>query len=80
MFAEKLKLESDGVVGVVPCDLVVGKGGNAESWGVGKTGDAGRLGNGDVELLRKGTLNGDLGRLRCITGDAVFPAVDFGKW
>ena len=63
-------------------DLAAGKGGNAQSCGEGKTGDAGRRGNGDVELRRKGILNGDMGRLLCIAGDAlrvVFPAIGFGK-
>ena len=79
---EKLKLDSKGVVGVVSCDLAVGKGGKALSWGVGNKGDAGRLGNGDVELRRNGILNGDLGRLLCIAGDvvrAVFSTIGFDE-
>lgn len=75
-FVEKLKLESSGVVG----DLAIGNGGKALSCDVGNTGDTGRLGNGDVELRRNGTLKGDLGRLLCVTGDAVcavISAVDF---
>lgn len=74
----KLKLESNGVVG----DLTVGNGGKALSCDTGNTGDTGRLGNGDVELRRNGTLKGDLGRLLCVVGDAVcavFPAVGFGE-
>lgn len=77
-FDEKLKLESNGVVG----DLAVGNGGKALSCDMGNTGDTGRLGSGDVELRRNGTLNGDLGRLLCVAGDAVcamFPAVGFGE-
>lgn len=77
-FNGKLKLDSDGVVGVVLCDLAVGKGGKAQSWGVGNTGDAGRVGNGDVGLRRKGILNGDLRPLLEIAGDAlraVFTAI-----
>lgn len=79
---EKLKLDSSGVVEVTPCDLVVGKGGKALSCGVGNWGDAGRLGNGDVELRRRGIVNGDLGPLLCTAGDTlrvVFPAIGFGE-
>ena len=79
---ENLKLDSKGVVGVASCDLDVGKGGKALSWGVGSKGDAGRLGNGDVELRRNGILNGDLGRLLCIAGDvvrAVFSTIGFDE-
>ena len=46
------------------------------------TGDAGRLGNGEVELRRKGILNGCLGPLLCNPGDAlraVFAAVGSGE-
>lgn len=81
-FDRKLKLDSNGVVGVVLCDLVVGKGGKAQSWGMGNTGDAGRLGNGKVELRRNGILNADLGPLLWIVGDAlraVFTAYGSGK-
>ena len=74
LFEEKLKLDSNGVVGVLSCDLGFGKGGKALSWGIGNTGDTGRLGNGVVVLRRKGILNGDLGPLLCIAGDTV-PAV-----
>ena len=58
-------------MGVVLCDLAVGKGGKAQSWGMGNTGDAGRLGSGDVELRRKGILNADLEPLLWIAGDAL---------
>ena len=81
-FDGKLKLDSNGVVGVVLCDLVVGKGGKAQSWGMGNTGDAGRLGNGNVELRRNGILNEDLGPLLWIVGDAlraVFTVFGSGK-
>ena len=79
---EKLKLDSNGVVGVVLCDLAVGKGGKAESWGKGNTGDVGRLGNGEVELRRNGILNGCLGPLLWKAGDAlraVFVATGSGE-
>lgn len=69
-------------MGVVLCDLAVGKGGKAQSWGMGITRDSGRLGNGDVGLRRKGILNGDLGLLLLVTGDAlraVFTAIGFGN-
>lgn len=49
---------------------------------MGNTGDAGRLGNGEVELRRKGILNGFLGPLLCIAGDAlraVFAAIGSGE-
>lgn len=78
----KLKLDSNGVVGVVLCDLAVGKGGKAQSWGMGNTGDTGRLGNGEVELRRNGILNGDLVPLLWIAGDAlraVCTAIGSGK-
>ena len=58
-----LKLDSNGVMGAVLLDRIVGKGGKAQSWGEGNTGDTGRLGIGDVELRRNGILNGDLGPL-----------------
>ena len=82
VFDGKLKLDSNGVVGVVACDLTVGKGGKAQSWGMGITREAGRLGNGDVGLRRNGILNGDLGLLLWVAGDAlraVFTAIGFGK-
>ena len=77
---KKLKLEFKGVMGVVLCDRVVGKGGKAESWGDCNTGDAGRLGNGDVELRTKGILNEESGPLLCIAGDTlrmVFMVIGF---
>ena len=81
-FNGKLKLDSNGVVGVVLCDLAVGKGGKAQSWGMGSTGDAGRLGNGDVELRRKGILKGYLAPLPWIAGEALrapFTAMGSGE-
>lgn len=78
----KLKLDSNGVVGVVLCDLAVGKGGKAQSWGTGSTGDVGRLGNGDVELRTKGILKGYLEPLPWIAGEAlrgVLAAMGSGK-
>ena len=71
VFDGKLKVDSNGVVGVPSCDLAVGKGGNAQSWGIGKVGDVGRLRNGEVELRRKGILKEDLWPLLWMMGDAL---------
>ena len=49
---------------------------------MGNTGDAGRLGNGEVELRIKGILNGYLGPLLCTAGEAlraVFGATGSGE-
>ena len=82
LFEERLKLDSNGVVGVLSCDLGFGKGGKALSWGICNTGDTGRLGNGDVVLRRKGILKEDLAPLLCIVGDigpVVVVTMGFGE-